>query len=87
MMDLKELLITAGGIGIVVKLVLDVVKAIWPIKGRATQALAIALGLALGVFGGLMYVPHADIAQSLWLGLQAGAAAIGIDQVVKRGEV
>lgn len=83
-MNLNELLITAGGIGIVVKLVLDVVKSIWSVSGRGTQALAIVLGVALGVFGGLRYLPGSDIAQSVWLGLQAGAAAIGIDQIAKR---
>lgn len=83
-MNLNELLITTGGIGIVVKLVLDVVKSILTVNGRVTQGLAIALGVALGVFGGLRYLPDADIAQSVWLGLQAGAAAIGIDQIAKR---
>lgn len=65
-MNLSELLVTAGGIGIVVKLVLDVVKTVWTVNGRVTQGLAIALGVALGVFGGLRYLPGSDIAQSVW---------------------
>lgn len=83
-MNLSELLITAGGIGIVVKLVLDVVKAVTPIKGRATQVLSILLGVLLGLLGGIYYLHTNDIPESIWLGLQAGAAAIGIDQMTKK---
>lgn len=83
-MTLKELLVTAGGIGIVVKLLVDVAKAVTPIKGRATQVLSILLGVLLGLLGGIYYLHTNDIPESIWLGLQAGAAAIGIDQMTKK---
>lgn len=83
-MTLKELLVTAGGIGIVVKLLVDVAKAVTSIKGRATQVLSILLGVLLGLLGGIYYLHTNDIPESIWLGLQAGAAAIGIDQMTKK---
>lgn len=83
-MSLHELLISAGGIGIVVKLVMDIVKALTNIKGRTTQALALCASVGLAVFGAHQYLPNADLAEAIWVGLQAGAAAIGIDQVLKK---
>lgn len=83
-MTLSELLISAGGIGIVVKLLMDIVKAVAPVKGRSTQGATVALAVVLALVGALYYAHSKDIPQALWLGLQAGAAAIGIDQVTKK---
>lgn len=83
-MNLSELLITAGGIGIVVKLLVDVVKTLSALKGRGTQALAFGLAIACALLGGLYYGHGRDIPEMLWLGVQAGAAAIGIDQMTKK---
>lgn len=83
-MSLSTLLVSVGGIGIVVKLLVDVAKALAGVTGRATQVLAFALALLLAALGGFYYSHTADWPQVIWLGVQAGATAIGIDQIAKR---
>lgn len=84
-MTLKTLLLNVAGIGVVVKLVVDVVKSLVNVTGRATQALTVVLAIGLAVGGAYAYgaSPH-DWLEAVWIGLQAGAVAIGVDQVARR---
>ena len=85
-MTLKTLLLSVAGIGVVVKLVVDLIKALTGVMGRATQVVTVLLALLLAVVGARAYgIPPVDWLEALWVGLQAGAVAIGIDQVAKKG--
>jgi len=70
---------------VVVKLIVDLGKTLFPISGRATQAVSVGLAIVLAVAGAALYTAgRPDYLEAAWLGVQAGAVAIGVDQLAKR---
>lgn len=82
---LKVLLLNAAGVSVVVKLVIDLAKATVGLTGRATQLCAVALAVALACIGSLAYGARpVDGLEAVWIGVQAAAMSIGLDQLIKR---
>lgn len=66
-------------------MLIDLVKATVEVKGRTTQALAVGSSVVLAVVGTWAYgSPPLDWLEAVWVGVQAGAMSIGIDQVAKK---
>lgn len=81
---LSVLLLNAAGISVVVKLLIDLVKHVGCLTGRATQIVTVAIAVFLAVAGAALYAKPPDFAEAVWLGVQAAAMSVGLDQALKR---
>jgi len=75
-------LATVGGVSAAVLAVVGVLKALTGLTGRATQLVAIVLGMVFMAVGNHLFPSQvADIAILLANGALAGAAAVGLHQI------
>ena len=73
---MQQILITAGSVAPIISAIINVVKTQFKLDGKQVSALALGLGIIVGIAYAATIV-HGDYAAYGWGGLIAGLSAIG----------